>query len=177
MIRPATGADLVRLQEIERAAGRVFADIGMTAIADDDPPTLGELREFQQDGRAWVHAVDGNPTAYLLVRTVDEGAHIEQVSVHPDFARRGVGRGLIDHADQWAQAERLPALTLTTFTEVPWNGPYYLRCGFRYLTDTELGPGLQRIRADEGARGLDAWPRACMRRETRRPEATAGEAD
>ena len=56
-------------------------------------------------------------------------------------------------------------MTLTTFTDVPWNGPYYQRCGFRPLANTELTPGLRKIRADEIARGLDEWPRISMRRE------------
>ena len=50
-------------------------------------------------------------------------------------------------------------------TDVPWNGPYYERHGFRYLAEKEETPGLKEIRAAEIARGLDQWPRACMRRE------------
>ncbi len=64
-----------------------------------------------------------------------------------------------------ALREGVPALTLTTFTEVPWNAPYYARCGFRLLDDAELTPGLREIRAHEAAHGLDRWPRACMLRE------------
>jgi hypothetical protein len=58
-----------------------------------------------------------------------------------------------------------PALTLTTFTEVPWNAPYYERCGFRRLPEAELTPGLREIRRREAAHGLDRWPRTCMRRD------------
>jgi hypothetical protein len=56
-------------------------------------------------------------------------------------------------------------LTLTTFAEVPWNAPYYLRCGFRRLGVRELTPGLRAIREREAAHGLDRWPRVCMRRD------------
>jgi ribosomal protein S18 acetylase RimI-like enzyme len=45
------------------------------------------------------------------------------VSVHPRCARRGVGRALIDHLADHARATGAPALTLTTFADVPWNGP------------------------------------------------------
>ncbi len=38
----------------------------------------------------------------------------------------------------------LPALTLTTFAEVPWNAPYYEPCGFRRLAEAEITPGLGR---------------------------------
>ena len=48
---------------------------------------------------------------------------------------------------------------------MPWNGPYYERCGFRVLADDELTPGLREIRAHEIALGLDRWPRVCMRRD------------
>jgi hypothetical protein len=65
----------------------------------------------------------------------------------------------------WAADQGFPAVTLTTFTEVPWNGPYYQRCGFRFLDDDELTPGLRAIREYEATLGLDAWPRAAMRRD------------
>lgn len=72
-------------------------------------------------------------------------------------------RRLLDHAASLAAADGLPALTLTTFAHVPWNAPYYARCGFRVLADIELTLGLRAIRRREAALGLDWWPRVCMR--------------
>ncbi|MFD6969852.1 GNAT family N-acetyltransferase [Streptomyces sp. NPDC059949] len=158
--------ELTVLQDIERAAGRCFRGIGMPEIADDEPLTTGELARYQRARLAWV-AVDGvdAPVAYLIADRVDGNLHVEQVSIHPDHARRGVGRSLLDHLAGLAVREEVPALTLTTFTEVPWNAPYYARCGFRLLDDAGLTPGLREIRAQEAAHGLDRWPRACMRRD------------
>jgi hypothetical protein len=48
---------------------------------------------------------------------------------------------------------------------VPWNGPYYARCGFVTLDDSDVTPGLRAIRRREAAHGLDRWPRVCMRRD------------
>jgi hypothetical protein len=62
-------------------------------------------------------------------------------------------------------AEGIAALTLTTFSQVPWNAPYYERCGFRCLDEAELTPGLRAIRRHEAEMGLDRWPRLCMRRD------------
>lgn len=163
MIRPATQADVPALQAIERAAGRWFAEIGMTFVAEDPPPSSDALLSFVRDGRAWVSG--DPPVAYLLADIVDGNAHLEQVSVHPDFARRRVGLALLNHLIAWARARGLPAVTLTTFTDVPWNGPYYERLGFHYLRASETTPGLQAIRAAEATHGLDRWPRACMRRD------------
>jgi GNAT superfamily N-acetyltransferase len=133
----------------------------MAAIADDEPFTLAELTTYQRAGRAWVYG--DPPVAYVLVDEIDGYAHLEQVSVHPGHSRQGIGRMLIDHVGTWAASRGLAGLTLTTFTEVPWNAPYYARLGFRVVTD--LSPGLRAVRAHEAAIGLDAWPRAVMRRD------------
>ncbi|MGW7362109.1 GNAT family N-acetyltransferase [Streptomyces sp. NPDC054841] len=169
-IRPAARAELPLLQDIERAAGEPFRALGMASIADDEPPALDVLEQYRRDGHAWVTADgDGFPVAYLLCDPVDGAAHIEQLSVHPAVARRGLGRGLIDHLAAVAAAEGLTALTLTTFTEVPWNAPYYARLGFRTLDDGELTQGLREIRHAEAEHGLDRWPRVCMRRDVVQP--------
>ncbi|WP_405945171.1 GNAT family N-acetyltransferase [Streptomyces sp. NBC_00932] len=162
-IRTAHAAELPVLQDIERAAGRCFRDIGMPEIADDEPLSLDELASYQRAQLAWI-AVDETdvPVAYLIADRVDGNFHIEQVSVHPDSARRGIGRSLLDHLADRAASDGIPALTLTTFAGVPWNAPYYARCGFRPLDERELGRGLREIRAREAAHGLDRWPRLCM---------------
>ncbi|MFE2376908.1 GNAT family N-acetyltransferase [Streptomyces sp. NPDC059398] len=164
-IRAARTEDLPALQDIERAAGQCFRGIGMPEIADDEPPPLDELARYQRAGLAWV-AVDGSdaPVAYLIADHVDGNMHIEQVSVHPDSARRGIGRALLDHVAERAAADGNRALTLTTFADVPWNAPYYARCGFQPLDEHHLGTGLRAVRAREAAHGLDRWPRLCMRR-------------
>ncbi|MDW5322791.1 GNAT family N-acetyltransferase [Plantactinospora sp. KLBMP9567] len=138
----------------------------MPEIADDEPPSVEELARHQRAGLAWV-AVDADdlPVGYLVAEPVDGNLHVEQVSVHPRAARRGVGRQLIERLAAHATASGVPALTLTTFTDVPWNAPYYSRCGFVVLDERELPPGLAAIRAREAAHGLDRWPRVCMRRD------------
>ncbi|MEV4945535.1 GNAT family N-acetyltransferase [Streptomyces sp. NPDC053755] len=167
-IRAAAPAELPLLQDIERAAGEPFRSLGMAVVADDEPLPLDVLDAYRRAGRAWV-AVDAAdlPVGYLLTDTVDGAAHIEQVSVHPAAARRGIGRSLIEHLATGAARQGLTALTLTTFSQVPWNAPYYTRLGFRALTDTDpaLTAGLRAIQRAEAAHGLATWPRVCMRRE------------
>jgi len=158
--------ELPVLQDIERAAGQRFLDIGMPEIAEDEPLPLGELARYHRAGLAWVVADDADtPVAYLIADRVDGNLHVEQVSVHPGSARRGLGRLLLDHLAAHAPSEGASALTLTTFTQVPWNAPYYARCGFQPMDDSRLTPGLREIREHEAAHGLDRWPRTCMRRE------------
>ncbi len=166
-IRPARSDDLVRLVAIEVEAGAPFRDLGMHAVADDAPPAVAALAQFQAAGRAWVITLDDDdaPVGYLTLGVVDGAAHVEQVSLRPAYARRGLGRRLVEHAAAWARAAGYPALTLTSFAEVPWNGPYYARLGFRVVPDEALTPGLRRLRALEAGRGLDGGPRVGVRRE------------
>lgn len=165
-IREARTDDLGALRAVERAAGRLFADIGMTEVAEDEPPSLDVLEGYRAAGRAWVAVNEGNePVAYLVAAILDGNAHIEQVSVHPDSSGHGIGGALIERAVDWATEHDLPTITLTTFAEVAWNAPYYERLGFRALGEGELTPGLRRKRAEEARHGLDRWPRVCMRRD------------
>lgn len=166
-VRLATQADLVGLPALERAAGVLFAEHDMADVANGELPTVEELSVYQQAGRAWVK-VDGGTgevAGYAIAETVEGCGHLEQVSCHPDYAGRGYGRELIGAVTEWTRQEKLPAVTLTTFVAVPWNGPYYERLGFRFLGDDELTPGLRAIREHEASLGLDRWPRAAMRRE------------
>ena len=165
-IRDARTDELGALQDIERAAGRSFAEIGMAEVAEDEPPSIEVLERYRAAGRAWVAVdADDHPVGYLIAELVDGNAHVDQVSVHPDSSRQGIGRALVGRVVDWARDEDVPAITLTTFADVAWNAPYYERLGFRTLGENELTPGLLRKRAEEAEHGLDKWPRVCMRRD------------
>jgi GNAT superfamily N-acetyltransferase len=156
-LRPARPDELPLLPPIERASGEPFRDFGMPGIADDDPMPLSTLEHLH----VWV-AADPHPVAWVAVEVVDGAAHVEQLSVHPDHARRGIGAALLDQVERWAATRGLTALTLTTFRDIPWNGPYYRRLGFHEVTDPS--PGLTAIIAAEAARGLAPETRVCLRR-------------
>ncbi len=163
-IRPATPAELPALQDIERAAGAGFRDLGMAAIADDEPPALDTLERYRRSGRAWVATDEQDrPVAYLIAEPVDGALHIEQVSVHPDFAHRRLGRALLAHADDRTRGG--PRRPHPDHLHRRPGTPPTERLGFRVLSEPDLTPGLRKIRAHEADLGLDTWPRVCMRRD------------
>ena len=63
---------------------------------------------------------------------------------------------------EWARAHGYPALTLLTFRDVPWNGPYYASLGFSPLQDDALAPELSARRDHESELGLDRDARFAM---------------
>jgi len=155
-IRVAHPREFERLREIEAASDQLFADVGIGPFCEDDEDTLG---------RAAIVFVSGDPpVGFASVEVVDDVAHLGQLSVHPSQSRQGRGSALIDAVCAWASSQGYEAVTLTTFRDVPWNGPYYARRGFRIVE--ELTPGLSAIRNHEKEIGDDDFgPRVAMRRD------------
>jgi GNAT superfamily N-acetyltransferase len=167
-IRAPRLKELELLRDIERAAGALFAEIGFAEVAVAEPASVEELAAYVFDGRAWVVVEHDVPVGYAVVDIVDGLAHVEQLSVLPEHGRKGLGSALLAHVCDWAAQRRLEAVTLTTFTAVPWNAPYYEKNGFRVMDDAEIGPELRDLRAHEAEHGLDPSQRVCMRRAVRR---------
>lgn len=163
-IRPSRVDDGPALQDIERRAGEQFRAVGMPDIADATPEPIEALAEYANARRSWVAVSDDDqPIGYVITDIVDGNAHVEQISVVPDRQGTGVGRALTDRVRAWAGEHNLPALTLTTFSEVPWNRPLYEHLGFAVIPESDLGPGLRAVRDHEATLGLDPAIRVCMR--------------
>jgi GNAT superfamily N-acetyltransferase len=94
------------------------------------------------------------PVGFALVQLVDGNAHLTEMDVHPLHGRKGLGSLLLARVVDWARSQRFRAVTLTTFSHVPWNAPFYQRAGFRVLAPAEVGPKLAEILAEEASRGL-----------------------
>lgn len=113
-------------------------------------------------------ADDGDaPVGFLTAEVVGDHLHVWELSVQRGSQRQGLGRMLMEHATQWARDCGLAALTLTTFRDVAWNGPFYERLGFEALAPPDLGPDLARLLAQEAARGLPSNRRCAMRLDLR----------
>ena len=148
---------------VERAANETFRSVGMSTVADDPPPSLEDLTAFIVSGIAWVFSGSGGDAiAYLLAERLDGRIHIEQVSVHPGHAHRGIGAALIETASRRSADLGLDGLSLTTFANVPWNAPYYSSLGFTELAEANWTAGLRQRVDEERERGLDEWPRVVM---------------
>ena len=169
-IRASRADDGPTLQTIEILAGARFVEVGLTSIADDSPLPIPTLTAYAEAGRSWVAVDDLNrPVGYALVDLVDSQAHLEQISVHPDHQGQGVGQALIGRVRSWAKASGCSTLTLTTFTDVPWNGPLYEHLGFGALGPDEIAPGLRQLQLDEAEHGLDPARRVAMALDLRQP--------
>ena len=119
-------------------------------------------RSLQVRRLVGVLVVGEPPVGFVCVELVDGIPLVWQLSVHPEHGRKGLGRALLRAACDWARAESFDAITLTTYRDVPWNGPSYESLDFATLD--ALPPGLQAIREHERAIGDDDFgPPVAMR--------------
>ena len=120
--REARPGDLPLLKGIEDAADQTF--VAVFGPLDWEPATSGEWRA-RQPGFLLVAEVDEDVVGFAHVLRLEGTAHLEQLAVHPDHHRRGIGTALLRAAMDRAAAEGYDRLTLSTYAEVPWNAPFY----------------------------------------------------
>ena len=156
-VRRAEPEDLEQLPDIDRRAESLFRVAGLQL--PDLPFPLDALHESRA-----VFVAGRPPVGFVQVDEVDGIAHVQELAVLPSHMRKGLGSALLDAACTWAREAGYPAITLTTYQDVPWNAPFYQSRGFVELT--ELTPELFEIRDWERDVGLDAvGRRIAMRRE------------
>ncbi len=162
-MRAARPHELAVLPTIEAASDELFAEHGIGPL----PRVVTTVDEL---GRAAGVLVAGDPVVgFARLEVVGGESHLEQLSVHPAAARRGVGGALVEAAAEWAALTGHDSLTLCTFADVPWNMPFYLRHGFEVVED--LGPSLHALRASERRIGLDGLGQRVVMRRRVGPEA------
>ena len=65
----------------------------------------------------------------------DRNIVVHRLAVRPDQQGRGLGRKLMDFAEQWARDNRYDAIRLDTYSQNPRNQRFYTNRGYR-----DLGP-------------------------------------
>jgi GNAT superfamily N-acetyltransferase len=153
VIRVAEPRDLAALEEIENLADAPLAQ--HLKAADWAQAPSGETRAAMP-GFVLVAAesIGGTAVGFVHVLEADGTAHLEQLSVRPESARRGLGRALVRAAMAEALARGHRYMTLRTYADVAWNAPFYATCGFvvrepqtkfqRELVEIEEGSRLAR---------------------------------
>lgn len=166
VIRPARSDEFALLREVERRAGARFAAVGLDDIANGEPVGVEFLSATALAGAIRVAADDSDrPVGFTLLGVLDRAVHVYELDVVPEHGRRGLGTRLIEAAVAYASASSLEALTLSTFRDIPWNGPYYERLGFRYLERREWTPALHLLHNREIQVKLPVDRRAFMRKD------------
>lgn len=176
-VRPARARDLPLLAEIEDSGLPMFEEVlgDLTGDPLASPAASGHDRAREPG----FILVAGDPAVgFAHVRDLESHAHLEQLSVHPDHARRGVGAALLEAVAERATLKGHGSLTLTTYAEIPWNAPFYARHGFVEVGADEPRTATQlAISEHEEELGLSRHGRRIWMRRVLRAHRTAEEID
>ena len=106
-----------RLAEFDRPAWRSRKE-----IADGDREALLEQIDTPNaDSNLYIAELAGTSAGCLLMWTVDDyfsgrrHAHVSVIAVTREAEGRGVGRALMEHAEEWARARGHDRITLSVF--------------------------------------------------------------
>jgi ribosomal protein S18 acetylase RimI-like enzyme len=125
VIRQANEADLPVISRVITAAYSKY-------LARMDVPPAPMLRDYSpavEQGELWVA---GDPIAGLIsLIPADDSLLIENLAVDPAAQGTGLGRALMDFAEQQARTLRLPRLVLYTHELMTENQAIYAHLGYR----------------------------------------------
>lgn len=105
-------------------------------------------------GALWVADDGDGPVAFLAARVEGERLHIDELDVQDGQHGKGLGKRLLSHARDWARAQGLKSLSLTTFRNIPWNAPYYASFGFSEWDADQAPASIRQALRQEAANGL-----------------------
>lgn len=166
-VRRAVAEDVPLLPDIERIAASLFktypSDLGLTDANYENVSSVETFAEAEQLGRLWVAVVgSGNIVGFARVTELSGNAHLDELDVLPSYGRQGIGSALLLAVCSWAQDWGYPAVTLRTFRDVPWNGPFYRGRGFHIVESARLSARYLELEASERHRGLRTDLRVTM---------------
>lgn len=159
-LRLARPEDAAAMPGIERAAAVAFAD--EPSVDPARTRSQADYARLIRRGHSLVAHVGEAMAGFLVAQPFSRELHIWEMDVAPAFQRRGIGSGLVRAAMIDARNTGFRALTLTTFRDLAWNGPFYARLGFEEVTALDAHPRLAGELANEVDDGLPADRRCAM---------------
>lgn len=161
-LRLARPDDAKLMPAIESAAGELFAEIDGIGSAGTQTLPVERVERYIRKGHSLVAHVNHEMAGFLVNEPFSRELHIWEMDVHPRFQGQGIGAGLLRACQIDARNSGFAAITLTTFRDVPWNGPFYAKLGFEEVTALDAHPRLASELALEADHGLPAEHRCAM---------------
>ncbi|MEP6834089.1 MAG: GNAT family N-acetyltransferase, partial [Gemmatimonas sp.] len=132
-ITKARPDDLTLLPAIELAAARLLVGHAPGSVLAQTT-SAGDFERSQRDGHLLVARANDIPVGFAHVKVLAPGIlHLDEIDVHPEHGRRGVGMRLVKSVCALAEIEGFRSVTLTTFRNVRWNMPFYTKAGFEVV--------------------------------------------
>jgi len=172
VITPAAPEHLGALPAIELSAATRFRSWSVPPCLFTDTTAMETLRVAQADGLLWVALTPaGQPVGFALASASGARLYLEELDVSAEHGGQGLGLALLAAVERRAATAGFVEIALTTYRDVPWNAPFYLRHGFEPADGCDTGLNARLLK--EASRGLDSLPRVALRKRVDRPASTS----
>lgn len=161
----AATEEIDALIKIDLAAGSLFEGTGLiddSALGDHVPADIFE-QAIENGNLFTARDRKGMAVGFALTSLRQNTFYLDQISVHPDHGRKGLGRALVRRVVDEARLRHLKSVTLSTFRDLAWNGPFYRRLGFKEVTRKKMEDWMLDLEKVQEAT-LDISERCFMRR-------------
>lgn len=166
VITGAARDEVPALIAIDLAAGQLFAGTGLLSdaqLADHVPKAV--FQDAISSGHLHTVRDQKGVLAGFVLTSVREGnLYLDQISVDPSQGRKGLGAALIERVMEEAKDRGLKRVVLSTFRDLPWNGPFYKKNGFRELPRKRMEKWMIEIESVQDDNGLNVRERCFMAR-------------
>ncbi len=126
---------------------------------------LDILRTALKQGLLLVAIENGDtPIGFAACAVIENYLHLLEIDVASRMQHKGIGSLLLNKVIDIAIERGLVGVSLTTFSHLPWNAPWYKKKGFTRIISAELPAFLAEILKEEAARGLNPDNRVAMRK-------------
>jgi GNAT superfamily N-acetyltransferase len=140
IIREASRVDAPAAKACVAASFELY----IARIGKPPAPMLLDFAAEIEARRVWVAEVDGNVAGVLVQYETEQGFYIDTVAVAPDHQGAGVGKALLQFAEQEALRRGYDSLYLCTNTKMTENQIFYPRIGYVEY-DRKLDDGYDRV--------------------------------
>jgi ribosomal protein S18 acetylase RimI-like enzyme len=125
-LRPATVADAPRLTELVRAAYEHY----VVRLGSPPRPMMDDYAEVVRRNSVTVAERRGQIVGLIVFGSDDEGFFVDNVAVDPRHQGSGIGRALLEHAENAARRAGFDSMYLYTHELMTENLALYLRAGY-----------------------------------------------
>jgi ribosomal protein S18 acetylase RimI-like enzyme len=126
-----------RLDEILAMVHAAFD--GFTPPSGVLQETTIDLAQRQRDGFVLVAMQGDDFVGSMFCTQKDGGLYLTRMATRPDRRGRGIGRALMDAAEDEARAMHLPKLLLRVRKTLPGNLAYFSKLGFVVIGEGQEG--------------------------------------
>ncbi len=131
-----------------------------TPIPPSEEPA--HYRKLIRRGHCLTATIDTRVVGFAAAGSIGRELHLNELSVERAAQGKGIGAALLRALIIDARNCGMRAITLNTYRDIPWNGPFYARHGFVEVENFEGRPHLSASLEAAAALGMPIERRCAM---------------